>query len=280
MTEIGEAVSKKFEFDFTNKDFNRLCALVFQYTGITLGEEKKQLTYSRYAKRLRALGLKQFSEYIDRVEAGDEEEIPRFVSAITTNFTSFFREPHHFDILEGLARDQLEKTGKLRIWSSACSSGEEPYSIAIRLLDAIPGLENKDVKILASDLDSDILRRAKAGVYSEDRIEGLSSSACSRWFKRGSGANEGQVKIHPRVQSLIHFRQLNLLKDWPFSATFDIIFCRNVVIYFNKEVQATLFAKFSDHQHVGGHLIIGHSENLSGVSNDYKLIGKTVYERI
>lgn len=280
MTKTGEAVSQKFEFDFSNKDFNRLCALVFQYTGITLGEEKKQLTYSRYAKRLRALGLKRFSEYIDRMESGDEEEIPSFVSAITTNFTSFFREPHHFDILETLAKDQLAATGKLRIWSSACSSGEEPYSIAIRLLDSIPGIENKDVKILASDLDTDILRRAESGVYTEDRIEGLDSALCKRWFKRGSGENKGHVKVHPKLQEMIHFKQLNLLKDWPFSAAFDIIFCRNVVIYFNKDVQATLFAKFAAHQNVGGHLVIGHSENLSGVSDKYKLIGKTVYERI
>jgi chemotaxis protein methyltransferase CheR len=275
-----EAVDERFEFPFQNEHFEKLRGLVFEHTGITLGDEKKQLTYSRYSKRLRALGISDFNDYIDIIRSGDESEIPMFVSAITTNFTSFFRENHHFDFLVDEV-SQLMKTKKpIRIWSAGCSSGEEPYSMAMSLLSAIPEVETADLKILATDLDTEILTKADRGVYTDERFEGANKEIIKPWIKRGRAENAGLVLMHPTVRKLVTFRQLNLLGPWPMKTPFDIIFCRNVVIYFSKDVQKTLFDRFSANQKKGAKLMIGHSENLAGVCDSYRLIGRTIYEKI
>ncbi|CAA0091193.1 Chemotaxis protein methyltransferase [Zhongshania aliphaticivorans] len=275
-----ELVSQKFEFSFNESHFDKIRELVFSHTGISLGDEKRQLAYSRYSKRLRALGIDDFDDYIDIVRSGNESEIPLFVSAITTNFTSFFRENHHFDFLVNEVRRLLLTQNSIRIWSAGCSSGEEPYSIAMALLSGVPGVESADVKILATDLDSEILDRAFRGVYPKEKIEGVDQNMVKSWIKHGSNDNKGYVMVHPKVRGMVSFKQLNLLESWPIKNSFDIIFCRNVVIYFCKEVQKTLFSKFANNQKKGSQLMIGHSENLAGVCDSYRLIGRTIYEKI
>ncbi|MBW2941863.1 CheR family methyltransferase [Zhongshania aquimaris] len=275
-----EVVDQRFEFPFQNEHFEKLRGLVFEHTGITLGNEKKQLTYSRYSKRLRALGITDFNDYIDIIRSGDESEIPMFVSAITTNFTSFFRENHHFEFLVEEVARLLKTKQSIRIWSAGCSSGEEPYSMAMSLLHAIPGVETADVRILATDLDTEILAKAARGVYTDERFDGADKQIISPWIKRGRGDNTGLVLMHPAVRKMITYRQLNLLGPWPMKSPFDIIFCRNVVIYFSKDVQKTLFNRFSANQQKGAKLMIGHSENLAGVCDSYRLIGRTIYEKM
>ncbi|MBD2858135.1 protein-glutamate O-methyltransferase CheR [Spongiibacter sp. KMU-158] len=275
-----ENEKSNLEFNFSKRDFERLRKLVYEHTGINLSEEKQQLTYGRFAKRLRALKISDFSDYIDLIDNGDEDEMDHFVSAITTNFTSFFRESHHFDFLAQEVQRIGMKSRRIRIWSAGCSSGEEPYSIAISILNAIPDAINWDLKILATDLDKKMVEKASAGIYDAERISGLPEQIKKGWFRKGRGDNAGKVQVAKEARSLITFKDLNLLHDWPVKGPFDIIFCRNVVIYFDKGVQRTLFSKFSAKQRSGGKLIIGHSENLANVSNDYKLIGRTIYEKL
>ena len=202
-----------------------------------------------------------------------------FVSAITTNFTSFFREAHHFDFIAKEVKALLKRQSRVRIWSAGCSSGEEPYSIAITLLNAIPDIAKYDVKILATDLDSQMVAKAKAGVYAAERIEGIDPTIRERWFRRGSGDNAGMVRVRDDARNLLTFKQLNLLQEWPIKGPMDIIFCRNVIIYFNKDVQRRLFSRYASVQNKDGFLIIGHSENITGVTDQYSLIGRTIYQR-
>lgn len=279
MTAAAETGKTNLEFQFSKRDFERLRKLVYSHTGINLTEEKQQLTYGRFAKRLRALRIQDFGDYINLIEKGDEDEMDHFISAITTNFTSFFRESHHFDFLVEEVQRIAQGSRRIRIWSAGCSSGEEPYSIAISILKAIPDAINWDLKILATDLDKKMVAKAAAGVYDQERISGLPSDVKKAWFRKGRGENAGKVQVAADARSLITFNELNLLHDWPVKGPFDIIFCRNVVIYFDKGVQRTLFAKFCAKQRKGGKLIIGHSENLANVSEDYKLIGRTIYEK-
>jgi chemotaxis protein methyltransferase CheR len=275
-----EVLEKKFEFPFPNECFEKLRSLVFYHTGITLGDEKKQLAYSRYSKRLRALGIKDFKDYIDIVESGDQSEMPLFINAITTNFTSFFRESHHFDFLVSEVARLLAVKSSIRIWSAGCSSGEEPYSMAMSLLHGIPNIEDADIKILATDLDTEIIAKASRGVYADESFDSSNNQIINPWIKRGRGDNAGFFMMHPTVRKMISFRQLNLLEDWPMKTAFDIIFCRNVVIYFNKDVQKRLFGRFAINQKKGAKLMIGHSENISQICDSYRLIGRTIYEKV
>lgn len=276
----ADAVEKSpFEYSYSNPEFDRIRRLVFQHTGIFLSDEKKQLTYSRFSKRIRHLGLAGFGAYLDLVETGDPKELPLFISAITTNFTSFFREPHHFRHLADDVVERCRKSRRIRIWSAGCSTGEEPYSIAITLLESIPNIRDWDVKILATDLDNAVLDAAKSATYRISRLESVPERALSRWFLKGVRSNSGFAKLSPEVTDLIRFKQLNLLDSWPIREVFDVIFCRNVMIYFNKETQNGLFNGFAQRQIYGSTLCIGHSESLSGASTNYRLIGKTIYQR-
>ncbi|MEX1665365.1 CheR family methyltransferase [Zhongshania arctica] len=280
MTAEVEVIEQKFEFPFQNEHFEKLRILVFEHTGITLGDEKKQLTYSRYAKRLRALGMKDFDDYIGIIESGDDSEMPFFINAITTNFTSFFRENHHFEFLVSEVARLLELQSSVRIWSAGCSSGEEPYSMAMSLLHGIPDIDGADVKILATDLDTEIIAKASRGVYADERFDSSNNEIIKPWIKRGRGDNAGLVMMHPTARKMITYRQLNLLEEWPMKTSFDIIFCRNVIIYFSKEVQKRLFSRFASNQKKGAKLMIGHSENIAEVCDSYRLIGRTIYEKI
>ncbi len=271
------------EFDFTDKDFQRVKKLVLEHTGICLSDIKHDMMYSRLAKRLRALRLDDFNAYIDLVDSGDEAELGHFTNSVTTNLTSFFREQHHFDYLKNTLIPTLMKlnadTKKIRIWSAGCSTGEEPYSLAITLKETIPDSAGWDVKILATDLDTNVLETGSNGVYSMDRVNGISPSVLKRWFSKGKGEREGLVRASSDLRDMIMFKQLNLMGEWPVKAGVDVIFCRNVVIYFDKPTQAVLFDRYAEKLRGDGYLFIGHSESLHKVTERFKSLGKTIYQR-
>ncbi|MGE0370258.1 MAG: protein-glutamate O-methyltransferase CheR [Gammaproteobacteria bacterium] len=270
------------ELVFTDTDFDFIRRLVAEKTGIALSEQKRELVYGRLAKRLRSLDLQSFAEYCSHVE-GNAEELHELVNAITTNLTSFFREPYHFDylrdtLLPALLRSNADSR-RIRIWSAGCSTGEEPYSIAMVLRDALSSAQGWDAKILATDIDSNVLARAQQGVYAEERASGVPERFLRRSFRRGQADNAGMLKVCDEVRSLITFRQLNLMHDWPMRGPFDVIFCRNVVIYFDKPTQRRLFDRYADLIADGGHLFIGHSESLFKVCDRFTLIGRTIYRK-
>jgi chemotaxis protein methyltransferase CheR len=271
------------EFVLTDSEFDRLRQVVRELTGIALTEAKRELVYSRLARRLRKLKLSSFSEYCAMVEIGHGDELQELTNAITTNLTSFFRERYHFEQLATEALPQLIKdraaTRRARIWSAGCSTGEEPYSLAIVLREAFERLSNWDVRLLATDIDSKVLETAAAGTYPEERLKGPDAARIARWFTQVE--NDATHRIaRDELKSLITFKQLNLFDTWPMKGPFDVIFCRNVVIYFDKDTQRKLFDRMADIQEPGGWLFIGHSENLFNVTKRYKLVGRTVYRRV
>jgi chemotaxis protein methyltransferase CheR len=276
--------SRSREFAFGDEDFEALRQLVKRLTGINLSDQKRELVYGRLARRLRALQLKSFAEYRELLAQDGGREISELCNAITTNLTSFFREPHHFDylrdqVLQPLAAE-TSASRRLRIWSAGCSTGEEPYSIAMTLIESVPDLRRWDVRILATDLDSDVLARAERGVYPADRVRNLSQQRLSRFFTERREGREGLCyQVGESIRSLITFKQLNLMHALPMRGPLDAIFCRNVVIYFDKDTQRDLFGRICQLQRPGDLLFLGHSESLFKVSESYSLIGKTIYRR-
>lgn len=264
------------EFIFNGKDFDRVRDLIYKKAGISLADSKQEMVYSRLARRLRATGINSFSTYLDSLERGtSESEWEAFTNALTTNLTSFFREEHHFPILAEHAKNRKDA---INVWCSASSTGEEPYSIAMTLCEVFGSLK-PPVHIVATDIDTNVLATASKGVYNIDRLEKMSQDRISRFFLRGKGAQEGMVRIRPELRELISFRQLNLLEDgWALNGPFDAIFCRNVMIYFDKATQGNILKKFVPLMKKDALLFAGHSENFLYVSDDFKLRGKTVYE--
>jgi chemotaxis protein methyltransferase CheR len=275
--------SVEHEFEFTDAEFNRLREIVHARTGIALSEAKRELVYGRLARRLRKLKMESFAEYCQLVEAGESAELQELTNAITTNLTSFFREGYHFEQLAAEALPQIEAkraaARRLRIWSAGCSTGEEPYSLAVVLNEAKGRLANWDVKLLATDIDSKVVATAAEGVYAAERFKGVPTERVKKWFPPVPG-RPGFSAASAELKSLIAFKQLNLLDPWPMKGPFDVIFCRNVVIYFDKPTQRRLFDRMADLQEPGGWLFIGHSENLLNVTRRYKLVGRTVYRRV
>lgn len=269
------------DFKLSDVDFNSLRQLVSTHTGISLSEKKSELVYGRISKRLRALGMNCFGEYCDLLKNNPGDELEHFSNAITTNLTAFFREVHHFEYLAQhvvpLLLERYSKTRRLRIWSAGCSTGEEAYSIAIALREAIPDIDNCDIRILASDLDTNVVQAGASGIYQMKRIEGLSDERRQRWFQRGKGQQNDMVRVTSELRNMIAFKQLNLMNDWPMRGLFDVIFCRNVVIYFDKPTQRILFERFANVMQPESHLFIGHSETLSQISERFQLIDKTIY---
>jgi chemotaxis protein methyltransferase CheR len=264
------------EFEFTSTDFSRVRKLIYQHAGISLSEAKTDMVYSRVGRRLRAAGIDSFKEYLDRLERkNDAAEWEAFTNALTTNLTSFFREEHHFPILA----DHLTQVQKpIRIWCSAASTGEEPYSIAITACEAFGSL-TPPVEIIATDIDTNVLATAANGVYPYDRISKLSDKRKKTFFQRGSGQHEGSVRVKSELRRLITFKQLNLLDEHlPLKGQFDAIFCRNVMIYFDKPTQSKIITKFLPLMKPNALLFAGHSENFLYVSKELHLLGKTVYE--
>ncbi len=272
------------EFNFTDRHFNHIRDIVTEHSGIVLTDAKKDMIYSRLVRRLRKTGIDNFDDYCKLLEDPKNEEFTFFSNAVTTNLTSFFRENHHFEMLGETVLAELFQTNqsskRLRIWSAGCSTGMETYSIAMVLQEHMPKDTSWDIKILATDLDTDVLACAQQGVYKADSVTGVSSERLSRWFMRGSGINEDKLKVSKKLRDMISFKQLNLLDPFPFKGSIDIIFCRNVVIYFDKETQKVLFDKFANIHADNGYLFIGHSETLYNVTDRYKLLRNTVYKKI
>lgn len=266
---------------FNPEDFERIRLLIRSRVGIALSDKKRDLVYSRIARRLRSLGLRTFSDYLDYL-AQEQNEMQDFINALTTNLTSFFREAHHFDYLA----DQMQQgvaSGNARcftIWSSACSTGEEAYSIAMTAIETF-GSWTPPVKILATDVDTHVLAHAQQGVYGLERIEKMDGQRLKAFFLKGKGDREGAVKVRPEVQALVSFQPLNLLAEsWPLRGPFDAIFCRNVMIYFDKPTQYRVLEKFHPLLSESGLLYAGHSESFQHAANLFKSKGKTVYQPI
>lgn len=274
------------EFEYTDSDYYRISKLAHKLAGINFLEAKRELVYGRLQKRVRFHNMTSFKQYCDYLESEENDELKYFVNAITTNVTSFFRENHHFDFLEQVVFPDLMAGHKespvknLRIWSAGCSSGKEPYSIAIVLRECIPDIDSWDARILATDLDSDVLDVARQGIYAFDDIKGLSHERRKRWFQSGSGANTNSVRISGNVKNLVYFKQLNLINDWPMKGLFDCVFYRNVAIYFSRESQIQIVDKIASYIKPGGYLFVGHSESLFGVTKRFEAIGHTIYRKI
>lgn len=271
------------EFEFHDRDFLALRTLIKELTGISLADSKRELVYGRISRRIRQLGLESFAQYRRLLESESSAELVEFCNAMTTNLTAFFREPHHFEYLrEQLLerrREDPRASRRLRIWSAACSSGEEAYSIAMTVCESLPDLRRWDVKILATDIDSAILARAEQGLYGPTRVKGLDAGLLHRHFTVDEEQGEPQYRAGADISSLITFKRLNLMHELPMRGPLDAIFCRNVIIYFDKETQKSLFERIARLQRPGDLLFLGHSESLFKVCDDYTLIGKTIYRR-
>jgi chemotaxis protein methyltransferase CheR len=271
------SVENTREFLFTTQDFQLVSKLIYQRAGISLSESKQELVYSRVARRLRATGIKTFAEYLERLQRGDAAEWEEFTNSLTTNLTSFFREAHHFQVLTEHLR-KLGKTRPIELWCSACSTGEEAYSMAMTAVDAFAGFDNP-VRIVASDLDTKVLEAARIGRYRLESVAKIPAQQVDKYFVRGKGADDGYVQVRPELQKMIIFRRVNLLDTiWPIREQLDAIFCRNVMIYFDKPTQLAILKKFAPLLRSDGLLFAGHSENFYHADAYFKLRANTVYE--
>jgi chemotaxis protein methyltransferase CheR len=266
------------EFVWTNSDFEHVQKLIYQRAGISLHDGKHAMVYSRLSRRLRETGHQSFKDYLRWLESTDGPEWQEFVNALTTNLTSFFREGHHFQILgDYLKSDKF--TGGCKIWCSAASTGEEPYSIAMTAVEALGSTKN--FSLAASDIDSKVLHAAAQGVYRADALKGIDQGRLQRFFLKGKGGNAGMARVKPELREKIDFLIVNLIKnDWPFRDPFDVVFCRNVMIYFDAATQRQVLERIHKVMKPGGLLFVGHAENFSDSRDLFALKGKTVYERV
>ncbi|WDS36807.1 CheR family methyltransferase [Pseudoxanthomonas sp.] len=272
--------SESREFEFADRDFRRVCDLIYQRAGIALVPAKRDMVYGRLSRRLRSLGLRAFKDYLDQLEAGnDEQEWQAFTNALTTNLTSFFREPHHF---EKLREDLQRRTGQgtLKLWSCAASTGEEPYSLAITACETF-GTLTPPVRILATDVDTQVLETASRGVYPMERIASLDEAMKRKYFHRGAGPNEGKCRVVPQLRQLIEFRPLNLLAPrYAVDGPYVSLFCRNVMIYFDKPTQRAILSRLVAHLGDDGLLYTGHSENYLHAADLIQPCGRTLYRPV
>lgn len=266
------------EFELTEAEFNRIQRLLKERSGIDVGAGKRMLVYGRLTRRLRALKLDSFAEYLKLVDDPQSDESSAFLNALTTNVTELFREEHHFELLRERIIPEMAEAGakRLRIWSAGCSLGDEPYSIGLTLAQ-LPEVVDWDIKILATDIDSDVLAQASTGVYPLERIEKLQPQMRA-FFGRGVGKNVGLARVGPRVRSMITFKQLNLHDVWPMHGPFDVIFCRNVIIYFDAPTRERLVRRYAELLRPGGYLCLGHSESpTAGKVASLKSCGRTAF---
>jgi chemotaxis protein methyltransferase CheR len=265
------------EFEFTRTDFDYICEAVHAHSGIVLGGNKFNMVYARLARRLRALGLGRFGDYCDLLKSPQgRDEIEAFTNAMTTNLTRFFREPHHFEHFVAEILSKPSSKNRLRLWSAGCSTGEEPYSLAMTLMEHRPLWAQMDVKILATDLDTKVLKKAAAGLYETETLRNLSPERKKRYFSE----NNDRWQVSDGLRKPIIFKPLNLLHAWPVSGPFDAIFCRNVMIYFDNVTKAELVRRFAQVLRPGGYLYIGHSEALLNQQGVFRFCGKTIYQRL
>lgn len=271
------------EFPFTRKDFKFLSKTINDRTGIVVSDDKFNMFYSRLSRRIRALNLSSFSDYCELVKNdSDGSETIELTNAITTNLTAFFRENHHFEYLANkVIPEMMSKNTKrtFNIWSAGCSTGEEPYSLAMTMKESALATSNWQINFSATDLDSNVVATAQRGVYAMSRVEGISKNRLKKFFLRGRGAQDGMVKVKPDLTGMIDFGQLNLMDNWSVEQK-DVIFCRNVIIYFNKETKTRLVEQYANSLKPGGYLFIGHSESLYKITERFELIGNTVYRKI
>jgi len=271
------------EYPLTRRDLMEVAAMIYADAGISLNESKASLVYSRLSKHIRQLGISGFREYCQLVASpAGADARKEMLSHLTTNFTRFFRENHHFDhlrtdVLPGLLA-RAKAGGRVRIWSAACSDGQEPYSIALTVLSMMPNAADLDFRILATDIDPKILAIARAGAYDEGALETVSPAMRKQWFQEVEVQGRRKFQVDDRVKRLITFNELNLMAQWPFKGDFDVIFCRNVVIYFDEPTQVKIWQRFAGLLPEKGHLYIGHSERVSGeAKNVFDNIGITTY---
>ncbi|HYC73379.1 protein-glutamate O-methyltransferase [Brevundimonas sp.] len=268
-TVAGRTALVEGEFVFTAEDFRHIAQILHSHAGIALNEGKAALVYSRLAKRLRTLGLRSFREYcalIQGVEGVDERQA--MTAALTTNVTRFYREPHHFDHLRDhvmpVLAERARAGGRVRLWSAACSNGQEPYSMAMTVLSVLPEAADLDLRILATDIDPNMIAEGTAGIYSEDALEAAPALLRHRYFDKAPGQGRDQLSANATLRRLVSFRELNLIGDWPMRGKFDVIFCRNVVIYFDDATQERVWSRFTPLMNPCAMLYIGHSERVSG----------------
>ncbi|MBL8386724.1 MAG: methyltransferase domain-containing protein [Hydrogenophaga sp.] len=264
------------EFVWSDADFSRIKALIYKKAGISLHDGKHAMVYSRVSRRLRETGHTSFKSYLDSLEQHDGPEWQEFINALTTNLTSFFREQHHFSVLEELLGAQ--RSHAWRIWCAAASTGEEPYSIAMTAAETLGA--SGSFQIVNSDIDTKVLATAARGVYKADGVKGLSHERLQRHFMRGKGTNAGLMRVKPDLQKHMEFMTVNLIHELPFREQFDIVFCRNVMIYFDAATQRQVLERIHRVMKPGGTLFVGHAENFSDARSLFVLRGKTVYERI
>jgi chemotaxis protein methyltransferase CheR len=276
--DIAAASSVRPDFLLTDHDFSKIRTLIHQRAGIALGIQKRQMVYSRLSRRLRELGLKDFSTYLTLLDTNPNSgEWQLFTNALTTNLTAFFREAHHFPVL---AEHVLSCSQPVSVWCSAASTGEEPYSIAITLMEAL-GSRASTASVIATDIDTQVLAKGAAGVFTMEQVSKLSPARLKRFFLKGSGAYSGNVMVRPEVAAMVKFKRLNLLDPkWSLQEPFDAIFCRNVMIYFDKPTQANILQRFAPLLKPHGLLFAGHSENFSFANQTFRLRGQTIYELV
>jgi chemotaxis protein methyltransferase CheR len=264
------------EFVWSDADFSRIKALIYKKAGISLHDGKHAMVYSRISRRLRETGHTSFKTYLDALEQHDGPEWQEFINALTTNLTAFFREQHHFGVLEELL--SARRSHNWRIWCSAASTGEEPYSIAMTALETLGASGN--FHLVNSDIDTKVLATAARGVYKADGVKGLSPERLQRHFMRGKGPNAGLMRVKPELQKHMEFMTINLIHELPLREPFDIVFCRNVMIYFDSTTQRQVLERIHRVMKPGGMLFVGHAENFSDARSLFALRGKTVYERL
>lgn len=274
--DVAAGIAFGHDLNLTDTDFRRICQLIYDRAGIVLADNKREMVYSRLAKRLRLHGMSDFGEYLDRLaRQPGAREWEAFTNALTTNLTAFFREEHHFPLLAAHVAGRREP---VRIWCAAASTGEEPYSIAMTLCEALGPQLASQSRIVATDIDTDALAKARIGVYPLKQVLEIGEERARRFFLRGSGDRVGLARARQELMSMIEFRQLNLHDaQWSISGPFDVIFCRNIMIYFDKPSQAKILKHFVSYLKPDGLLITGHSESFSYISDDFVLRGQTVY---
>jgi len=267
--------------EMSDQCFDQLRQFILEKTGIVLSDSKKEMLFTRLYKLIESGQVSDFDTLCEGIQQGKQVYEAFAINAATTNMTAFYRERYHFEYLaDSLLPKLLNELGtskRLRIWSAGCSSGEEAYSIAMTLLEFAPELAHWDLKILGTDIAIDRLEQAKVGIYRKSDLAPLTDAQRKRWFQQGQGENQEKVKVKTELSEKVTFNYLNLFEPWPMTGQFDVIFCRNVSIYFGKESQVSLFRRFADALKPGGYLFIGHSENLYDVSEQFKSLGQTIY---
>lgn len=268
----------------SDEAFDFIRHVVGANAGIVLGPNKRQLVQGRLARRLRELGLPTYEAYCEHVRQSGPEELVSLINALTTNVTAFFRENHHFEALasymlpEAMRRNAASR--RIRLWSAGCSTGEEAYCLAIVASEVVPRTTHWDLKILATDIDSNVIAAAEAGEYPLERVAAIPHERLRRCFQKGAGEREGEVVVKPEIREMITFRTLNLLHHWPMRGPFDVIFCRNVMIYFDQPTRERLVSRFAQLLAPDGYLCLGHSESIQPGVAPFRLVGRTIYRKV